>query len=81
MTVIEEMKAFEANTIWIDSHYKELREKYPDEYVAVWKERVVEHGPEIPAIMESLKEKYPSDYSHIPIEFINSEDIELILSC
>ena len=81
MTTIEEMKAFEANSIWIGSHYRELREKYPDEYVAVWEERVVEHGPEIPAIMESLRGKYPDDYRHIPVEFVNSEDIELILSC
>jgi hypothetical protein len=79
-TLVEKLKEFEANSIWIGKHYQELKAKYPDEYVAVWKEEVVGHGKDMPSLLEILKKQYPEDHSHIPVEFIGSEDVILILS-
>ena len=79
MTSVEGLKEFEANTRWIGRNYRQLKEKYPDRYVAVWKENVVEYGNDLLSIMEALKKKYPKDHSHIPVEYISTEDIHLIL--
>lgn len=79
MTVVESIKEFEANSKWIGFHYSELKEKYPEEWVAVWKEEVLEHGKDLPSIIETLRKRYPEDHSHIPVEYISTEDIHLIL--
>jgi hypothetical protein len=79
MTLVEKMKEFEANTEWVDTHYQELRATYPDEYVAVWTERVVGHSNDLPALMNTLETMYPQDYRQIPVEYISTEDVHLIL--
>ena len=79
MSITEQIKEFESNTKWIDDHYQELKAKYPDEYVAVWNEKVVGHGMELPSLMETLWKCYPEDYRHTPVEYISTEDVHLIL--
>ncbi len=79
-TLVEKLKEFEANTIWIGNHYQEIKGKYPDEYVAVWKEEVVGHGQDLLSLRESLKDRFPEDYNEAVVEFIGSEDVHLILS-
>jgi len=79
MTAIEDIKIFEASSLWIDKHYQSLRETYPDEYVAVHKQEVVGHHTDISALLEHLKQQYPNDNAHIPVEFISKEDVQYIL--
>ncbi|MBI2501776.1 MAG: hypothetical protein HYW07_00890 [Candidatus Latescibacteria bacterium] len=79
MTLVESMKAFEDDTRWIGNHYQELREKYPDEWVAVRNGVVVEHSRELSALMETLKKRCPEEYRQIPVEYLSAEEVHLIL--
>ncbi|MBI4450534.1 hypothetical protein HY642_01040 [Candidatus Woesearchaeota archaeon] len=33
---------------WVDAHYAELAEKYPNQWIVVHKQRIVHHGPDLP---------------------------------
>ena len=79
MTLVEKMKEFEANFKWIGAHYEELKAQHPDEWVAVWKEKIVGHGNDLLSVREYLKSLFPEDYNEIPVEYISTEDIHLIL--
>ena len=79
MTLVEQLKEYESNTKWIGSHYEGLKKKYPDEWVAVWKEKVVEYSSDLPSLMETLKEKYPDDCKRFSVKYIGIEDVHLIL--
>jgi hypothetical protein len=79
MTLVEKMQEFEANTKWIGKHYQELRATYPDEWVAVWKEAVVGHGKDVLSLREYLRKRFPEDAPEIPVEYISTEDVHLIL--
>lgn len=79
MTLVESIKEFEANFKWIGVHYEELKAQYPDQWIAVWKEEVVGQGNDLLSVREELKKRFPEDHTHIPIEYIGTEDIEFIL--
>lgn len=78
MNLIEKLREFESNSKWIDEHYQELREKYPDEYVAVCNRKVADHNPNLIILVDKLKIIYPENYKEIPIEYISKEDYILI---
>ncbi len=61
------MKEVETNTRCIGSHYEELKRKYPDEWVAARNKSVVEHGKDLPSLVETLKKHYPEDYKQIAV--------------
>jgi hypothetical protein len=80
MALVEKLKEFEANTKWIGSHYEQLKASYPDEWVAVWHNAVIEHSKDLSALLDTIKRRYPDDHPHIPVECISTEDVHLILN-
>lgn len=79
MTVTEGLQAFEADSKWIDSHHEELKNNYPNEWIAVQNKVVVEHGTDMSLVVDTIKERFPENHTHIPIEYISTENIQLIL--
>jgi len=76
---VKELETFEGNLKWIDKHYEVLRNKYPDQWVAVLNKRVVGNHKDIKKIIRKLKESFPQNYDHIAVEYISTKKIELIL--
>lgn len=79
MAVTDGLQAFEADSKWIGDHYEALKKQYPDEWVAVKDQVVVEHGKDMPDVVDAVKKIFPESHQHIPIEFVSTEDIQLIL--
>jgi len=48
---------FRGNTKYFDKNYQTLREKYPDEFVAVYDQKVVGHGRNFSQLVESLNKE------------------------
>jgi len=64
---VEEDVRFERDSEWLSSHYKELQVNYPNKYVAVLDERVVDVGDD----GEKLYVEVVGKYGREPvIEFI-----------
>jgi len=77
--LIKELETFESNFKWIDKHYEALKNKYPDQWVAVFNKRVVGNHKNLKNVIRRLKESFPEDYDHIAVEYISTKKIELIL--
>jgi hypothetical protein len=77
--LVKELETFEGNLKWIDKHYDALKNKYPDQWVAVFKKRVVGNHKNLKNVIRKLKESFPQHYDHIAVEYVSTKKIELIL--
>ena len=78
--VLRGLRSFERDSRWIDKHYyEELKQIYPDEWVACYEEKIVDHDVSLEALAERLRKKYPKEKKHIAVEFIATEEYEMIL--
>ena len=47
----------EKNGRWFSSHYKEIVEKYKNEFIAIEDAEIIAHNPRLDALIEELKKK------------------------
>ena len=52
-----ELEAFGRDAQWYSDHYEELREQYPDYWVAIYNEELVATSPDQDALFAALKKK------------------------
>ena len=77
--LVKELETFEGNLKWIDEHYDALKNKYPDQWVAVFNRKVVGNNKKLKKVIRKLKESFPQHYNHIAVEYVSTKKIELIL--
>ena len=77
--LLQKLKTFEQDTTWLDRHYDELKMRYFDEWVAVFKKEVVAHEKDLENLMLKLQDKYGKDAGHIAVRFVSPKKVELIL--
>jgi len=75
----QELEGFERDMGWLHKHYDTLKGKYPNEYVAVLDETIVDHHRDLRRLMGRIEAKYPEEHDRIAIKFVSPEKIELIL--
>jgi len=75
----QELKQFEEDMGWITEHYEELKQRYPEQYVAVCNRTVVDHDREMRSLMARLMQKYGEHARYLAVEFITAKKYELIL--
>jgi hypothetical protein len=73
------LRQLQDGMVWIVAHREELRKKYPNEYIAVDKNKVVAHTREIVDLKKKLKSKF-ENFEHVAVDFIGEEEPELILT-
>jgi hypothetical protein len=49
------LKQYFEDRDWVAEHYKELQEKYPDEWVAVKDKTVISHGGDVDKVEDAFK--------------------------
>jgi len=74
----DDLDALASNTVWLVRRYDRLRKEYPNEYVAVNRNRVVDHDRDMLSLLQRLKSKH-GKVDHFAIEFVTKEDFDLIL--
>jgi len=75
--VREWLREFSENSQWINEHLDELRQKYPDMYIAVRKKKVVKSGKNLTQLREELRKEF-GEIEDIAIEFISSKPLKLL---
>ena len=65
------------NWSWFREHYDELVEKFDEEFVAIYEQKVIDHDKDISALMERVRERYGS--KHVFVDFVSREKLTLIL--
>ena len=72
--VTQELRAFEADHVWVYENMTVLLEKYNEQWIAVKNSKVIANDP----VLDGLLAKVP-DSAHTCIEFITREPLEVIL--
>ena len=70
-------KEHDENWSWFEKHYDDLVEKFDGEFVAVYKQRVIDHDKEMRALMKRIESRYPPD--RVFVEFVSREKLTMIL--
>jgi len=76
---LEQLKRYEEDMNWITAHYEELKLRYPEEFVAVYRYSVVDHDREMRDLMTRLRKKFGEKANFLATEFITAKKDELIL--
>ena len=72
------LEKMEKNGSWFSSHYKEIVEKYKNEFIAIEDAEIIAHNPRLDALLEELKKK-GKNLSEILIEFVAEKGTKFIL--
>ena len=78
-SVVAVLSRYEENAKWISKHYEKLKPKYRDEWIAVLNGAIVDHDHKLSKLVERLRKKYPENYDEIAVEYVTTEEIELVL--
>lgn len=79
-TLYQELERFEKDMQWIYDRYEDLRRQYPNEFVAVYREKLVGHNPHIDQLAKELKQNHKDRASDIAIKFIYKEPPNMVLT-
>jgi hypothetical protein len=64
---------------WIEDQYENLKEKFPEEYVAVFDREVIGHNSDFEKLLEELRSKYGDRVSELAIKYIYKEQPAIVL--
>ena len=63
---------------WLQKHYKEIQDKYPNKFVAVVDKTIIAAGEKIETVLKNVEEKGKNP-AMVLIEFIPEKGLILIL--
>lgn len=75
----EILSEHDRNLDWFNAHYKELKEKYLDRWVAVKDSQIVDFDRSYLKLAKRAKKKYKNDFSKLALGYVSEKPIELIL--
>lgn len=76
--VQEELKRFKRDTSYYEAHHKELLEKYPEQWVAIYNQQVVGAAKDLKRLVAQLqREGIPQGRAFV--EFVTAKEDLLIL--
>ena len=75
---LELIKEIEDNSIWLDEHLEEIKEKNANKFVAIKEKAIILVRDDLNTLLKDLIEK-KEDLDRLLIEFIHGEDFNFIL--
>jgi hypothetical protein len=72
------LQRFKRDTAYYEAHQEELLEQYPEQWVAIYNERVVGADVDLPHLLTTIKENGISPGQAL-VEYVTSKDEILIL--
>ena len=78
-STIELLSNLEGSANWITDNYEELKKQHNNEWVAVLNKKVIDHDSNFGKLVSRLRKQFSKKYNEIALEFITSEELNLIL--
>ncbi|MCL5877674.1 MAG: DUF5678 domain-containing protein [Candidatus Bathyarchaeota archaeon] len=78
-SVTDVLTNFEENDKWLMENYENLKWQYNNQWVAILNKAVVDHDVDLKALVKKLRTKYAKVYNQIAVDYVTSEEIDLIL--
>ena len=76
--VQEELQRFKKDTAYYEAHHEELLKKYPEQWVAIFKQQVVGASPDFEQLLDELEAKGYS-VGQVLVQHLTQHDELLIL--
>lgn len=73
------LRQFKKDGAWLQRHLARLRKKYQDEFVAVYRERVIAHDKDLRRLCSRLRKRSPEAPLQAVVEYLLKDPPELIL--
>jgi hypothetical protein len=73
-----ELQRFKKDTAYYEAHHDELLEKYPEQWVAIYNQKVVGASPDYEQLLNDLQAKGYS-VGHVFVHYLTRHDEVLIL--
>lgn len=67
------------DSIWLNNHYEELKQQYPDQWVACLNKQIVDHDRNLKKLRARLAQRHPEIVTYIAVLFVSTKKVELIL--
>ena len=67
------------NAKWLRENYEPLKKDFNNEWVAVLNKTVVDHDSDLTKLVKRLKTRYSKAYNKIAVEYVTTEELDLIL--
>lgn len=77
--LLQELQEFKRDNRWLEKHYDQLVKQYADQYVAVYREKVVDHDNNLQSLLKRLMKSYPDAADHIVVKYLTSQQFDMIL--
>jgi phage FluMu gp28-like protein len=78
-SAVEVLTKLEQNDKWLNENYDKLKADYNNQWVAILNKTVIAHDADLKLLVKKLKKQYPSTYNQIAVEYVTSEELDLIL--
>lgn len=77
--LLQELQEFKRDSRWLEKHYDQLVKQHADQYVAVYREKVVGHDNNLQSLLKRLAKSYPDAADHIVVKYLISQQFDMIL--
>ncbi|MCW4000435.1 MAG: DUF5678 domain-containing protein [Candidatus Bathyarchaeota archaeon] len=77
-SVTDILSNFRENNRWISENYEQLKKRYDNQWVAALNSAVVDHDSDLKKLVKRLKAKHQGVYNQIAVEYVTSEETDLI---
>ena len=79
--MVKNIEETRANMLWFDKHREMLRNKYPDQYIAIYRKKIIGNNKDPGSLIRYLRSSktYSKKIGLIMIEYIPSNDYYQIL--
>ena len=78
-TLAQKLDHFQADSIWLDQHYNDFKEQYPEQWIAVYGKAIIDHGRSLATLMKRLRRKYGKRTGDIVVRFVSTEEVILVV--
>ena len=67
------------DSIWLNDHYEQLKQKYPNQWVACLNQQVIDQDRNLKKLRTRLARRYPELVTYMAVVFVSSKKVEMIL--
>lgn len=78
-SAVEVLTKLEQNDQWLNDNYDKLKADYNNQWVAILNNSVIAHEADLKQLVKKLKKQHANDYNQIAVEYVTSEELDLIL--
>ena len=75
----EKDQTYGGDWLWILEHYDALKEKYPNDWVAAFQERVIDHDRDVHKLKERLRGRFGEDAEFVAVYYISPKGFQVIV--